>query len=40
VNNTNIVNMVDRDNNIDKFELKTKEVAVMETRGKIVSLLR
>lgn len=37
---TNKVNMVHRDNNIDKFELKTKEDAAIYIQGNIFSFVR
>jgi len=37
---TNKITLIDRDNNIDKFELKSKEAAAMDILDKIVSMLR
>jgi phosphopantothenoylcysteine decarboxylase/phosphopantothenate--cysteine ligase len=36
---TNKITLIDRDNNIDKFELKSKEAAAMDILDKIVSML-
>ena len=37
---TNKITLIDRDNNIDKFELKSKEAAAMDILDKIVSMLK
>jgi phosphopantothenoylcysteine decarboxylase/phosphopantothenate--cysteine ligase len=36
---TNKITIIDRDNNIDKFELKTKEEAARDILGKIISMI-
>jgi phosphopantothenoylcysteine decarboxylase/phosphopantothenate--cysteine ligase len=37
---TNRITIIDRDNNIDKFELKSKEEAARDILDKIVSILK
>jgi phosphopantothenoylcysteine decarboxylase/phosphopantothenate--cysteine ligase len=38
--NTNRITIIDRNNNIDKFELKSKEEAARDILDKIVLMLR
>ena len=38
--NTNKITIIDRNNNIDKFELKSKEEAAKDILNKIVSMIR
>jgi len=37
---TNKITIIDRNNNIDKFELKSKEEAAIDILNKIVSMLK